>query len=77
MSGQATTQHAYRVQCALCEDPGAQLRIAYPFRDGENIGRPVVVAFSCVNGTDEDHGSLSESDLLGLLAARHQIQQPA
>jgi hypothetical protein len=39
------------------------LRIAYPFSDG----RPVIVAFSCVNGGQPDHGTPTDEQLLALL----------
>ena len=72
-----TPQHAYRVICPACGDPGAQVRIAYPFRDGANAARAVVVSFSCVNGTDERHGTPSDTVLLALLADRADVRRCA
>lgn len=72
-----TPQYAYRVICPACLDRGAQVRIAYPFRDAELAARAVVVSFSCVNGTEEQHGTPSDTVLLALLADRSDVCRSA
>jgi hypothetical protein len=59
-------QVAHRVSCPVCGD-WAQLRIAYPFTDPACRTTPVIVMFSCIGQTDEEHISPDDADLLRLL----------
>ena len=57
------TEVTHRVRCPSCGE-WAQLRVAHTIGDGI---APVVVMFSCLGQTREDHVIPSEHDLLTLM----------
>jgi hypothetical protein len=59
-------QVTHRVLCPTCSE-WAQLRVAEPFGDFQTA--PVVVMFSCVNQTSEEHIPPDDEVLLKLIPA--------
>jgi hypothetical protein len=57
-------QTTHRVPCPTCGE-WAQLRTADPIGEGQS--EPVVVMFSCVNQTSEEHPVPVDDELLRLL----------